>query len=220
MRQTAESQQFFFAKKNQTTPVYKVLALPLRVRQMSKSFCFFFQKEVLSSCRCVSLKATWYKLAENGIQAKALTCYALILLTAAAPPATAPAPTKVEAKVEQVRKARAESLFGQPVTDAKGDVFGRVVDVLIDADGTPHAAVIETSGFFGIGNRQMAVAWKALSFSVKQDQIGISVRLDPDQLKAMPEYKSEAPSVPVATPASKPTAPPATVMPPTPGTTH
>jgi hypothetical protein len=29
---------------------------------MSKSFCFFFQKEVLSSCRCVSLKATWYNI--------------------------------------------------------------------------------------------------------------------------------------------------------------
>jgi hypothetical protein len=27
---------------------------------MDKSFCFFFQKEVLSSCRCLSLKATWY----------------------------------------------------------------------------------------------------------------------------------------------------------------
>ncbi len=47
MRQTAESKQFFFAKKNQKTLVYKALALPRRVPQMSKSFCFFFQKEVL-----------------------------------------------------------------------------------------------------------------------------------------------------------------------------
>jgi len=61
MQQTAESKQFFFAKKNQKTLVYEVLALPLRVRKMDKSFCFFFQKEVLSSCRCVGLKATWYK---------------------------------------------------------------------------------------------------------------------------------------------------------------
>jgi hypothetical protein len=54
-RQTAESKPFFFAKKNQKTLVYKALAAPRRVRQMAKSFCFFFQKEVLSSCRCVSL---------------------------------------------------------------------------------------------------------------------------------------------------------------------
>jgi hypothetical protein len=45
MRQTDESKQFFFAKKNQKTLVYKALALPRRVRQMDKSFCFFFFKK-------------------------------------------------------------------------------------------------------------------------------------------------------------------------------
>jgi hypothetical protein len=34
---------------------------------MDKSFCFFFQKEVLSSCRCVSLKATWYYTPYNTV---------------------------------------------------------------------------------------------------------------------------------------------------------
>jgi hypothetical protein len=62
MRQTAESKQFFFAKNYQKTLVYKALSLPRRARQMAKSFCFFFQKEVLSYCRCVSLKATWYEV--------------------------------------------------------------------------------------------------------------------------------------------------------------
>jgi len=113
--------------------------------------------------------------------------------------AAAPSPPATPTKVEQVRKTVAESLLGQSVTDPKGDLFGHVVDVLIDADGTPHAAVIESSGFFGIGNRETAVDWKALSFAVQQDHIAISVRLDPDKLKLMPEYKPEAPSVPVAT---------------------
>jgi hypothetical protein len=44
---------------------YKALALPRRVGLMDKSFCSFFQKEVLSSCRCVSLKATWYYVAQS-----------------------------------------------------------------------------------------------------------------------------------------------------------
>jgi hypothetical protein len=60
MRQLEESKQFFFAKKNQKTFVNLTCAFPQRVRQMSKSFCFFFQKEVLSSCRCVGFRATWY----------------------------------------------------------------------------------------------------------------------------------------------------------------
>jgi hypothetical protein len=64
MRQTEQSKPFFFAKKNQKTLVYKALVLPRRVDVMDKSFCFFFQKEVLSSCRCVSLKATWYQAAQ------------------------------------------------------------------------------------------------------------------------------------------------------------
>jgi hypothetical protein len=55
-----ERKQFFFEKKNQKTFDYKAFALPNRVRQMGKSFCFFFQKEVLSCCRWVGLKATWY----------------------------------------------------------------------------------------------------------------------------------------------------------------
>jgi predicted DNA-binding ribbon-helix-helix protein len=59
MRQTEESKQFFFAKKNQKTLVYKALALPRRIRQMDKSFCFFFQKEVLSfeALHCGSARA-------------------------------------------------------------------------------------------------------------------------------------------------------------------
>lgn len=122
----------------------------------------------------------------------------------AAKPATPPAaPIKAPtpAKIEQVRKTGAEGLLGQPVMDAAGDVFGNIVDVLIDADGTPHAAVIELTGFFGIGNRRVAVAWKALQFKTEQDHIAIHAPLDIPQLKAMPEYTQEAVSVPVATPA-------------------
>jgi len=138
----------------------------------------------------LKLNGVW-GLRPQRVQGRALA-FLVFFLAAAAPPAT---PTKVE----QVRKTAAENLLGQPVTDAKGDLFGHVVDVLIDADGTPHAAVIESTGFFGIGNRETAVDWKALSFAVQQDHIAISVSLDPDKLKLMPEYKPEAPSVPVAT---------------------
>jgi len=60
VRLDEERKQFFFEKKNQKTFDYKAFALPNRVRLIGKSFCFFFQKEVLSCCRWVSLKAAWY----------------------------------------------------------------------------------------------------------------------------------------------------------------
>jgi hypothetical protein len=62
VRPEEERKQFFFEKKNQKTFVYKAFALRQRIHQMGKSFRFFFQKEVLSCCRWVSLKATWYYL--------------------------------------------------------------------------------------------------------------------------------------------------------------
>jgi len=85
------------------------------------------------------------------------------------------------------------------VDDGKGNVVGHVQDVLIDDTGKPKAAVIDFAGFFGFGNRQIAVDWQALSFSLANNHIEISIHLDADKLKAMPEYHPEATSVPVVT---------------------
>jgi hypothetical protein len=41
--------QFFFVRKNQKTFANMARALPQGARRTYKSFCFFFQKEVLSS---------------------------------------------------------------------------------------------------------------------------------------------------------------------------
>jgi uncharacterized protein YrrD len=105
------------------------------------------------------------------------------------------------AKVKTVGRSRAEGLLGQPVLDAKGETIGHIVDVLIDTEGKPQAAVIEFAGFLGLGNRDVAVDWKALRFSVQKEKILIHVALEPAALKAMPLYKPAAKSVPVATPA-------------------
>ena len=102
-------------------------------------------------------------------------------------------------KLEHIRKRRAEGLLGQPVLDTKGNAIGNIVDVLIDRQGHPNAAVIEFAGFFGVGNRKIAVAWTSLHFSVVKQNITITVDLDAAKLKSLPEYKPSAPSVPVAT---------------------
>lgn len=121
------------------------------------------------------------------------------------PQTTKPGPTEAKkpapAKVEKVEKTRAESLLGQPVLDVKRQTIGHIVDVLIDTDGHPQAAVIEFTGFLGVGDRKVAVAWKALHFALEGDRIIISVGLDVAALRAMPEYNASAKSVPVAAPA-------------------
>jgi sporulation protein YlmC with PRC-barrel domain len=117
----------------------------------------------------------------------------------AAPPA---AEKPLPAKVKTVGRSRAEGILGQPVVDAKGETIGHIVDVLIDTEGKPQAAVIEFAGFLGLGDRDVAVDWKALRFSVQKEKILIRVALEPAALKAMPLYKPAAKSVSVATPAS------------------
>ncbi|MGH7118062.1 MAG: PRC-barrel domain-containing protein [Acetobacteraceae bacterium] len=106
-------------------------------------------------------------------------------------------------KLEKVEKTHAEGLLGQPVLDAKRETIGHIVDVLIDTDGKPDAAVIEFTGFLGVGNRKVAVAWKALHFTLHGDRIVVSVALDGAALRAMPGYNASAKSVPVAAPAHK-----------------
>ncbi|MGH7049868.1 MAG: PRC-barrel domain-containing protein [Acetobacteraceae bacterium] len=113
----------------------------------------------------------------------------------------------VRPKVEKVEKTRAEGLLGQPVLDAKRQSIGHVVNVLIATDGDPRAAVIEFAGFLGVGDRKVAVAWKALHFGLDGDRIVISVSLDVKALRAMPEYDANAKSVPVAAPAHAPLRP-------------
>jgi hypothetical protein len=50
----------FLRKRTKKLLIIRRSRCPNRVRLIGKSFCFFFQKEVLSCCRWVSLKAAWY----------------------------------------------------------------------------------------------------------------------------------------------------------------
>lgn len=102
-------------------------------------------------------------------------------------------------KLEHIQKLHAEGVLGQPVLDLSNKPIGHIVNVLIDQKGAPKAAVIEFAGFFGVGDRNIAVAWSALHFSLSRGKIAIMVTLNATKLKALPAYKSSAASVPVAT---------------------
>jgi hypothetical protein len=163
--------QFFFEKKNQKTFTrLNTHCGGEGASQTDKSFLVLFFKKEL------------------------LPSFFLAFLCAAPTLADPPA------KVQQVSKAHAEALLGQPVSDGKGNVVGHVMDV--DDTGKPKAAVIDFAGFFGFGNRQIAVDWQALGFSPANGRIDISILLDADKLKSMPVYQPEATSVPVVTQAA------------------
>ena len=104
--------------------------------------------------------------------------------------------------VQSVAPEDAEAVLGQRVIDAQGVVIGRLVDILVDANGQPQAAVIDFGGFMGVGNRKIAVHWGALKFSPGDPKRKIAVEMTPDQIKAAPEFRNPDKAAAVVTPAN------------------
>jgi hypothetical protein len=89
-----------------------------------------------------------------------------------------------------------ESLLGRSVRSAGGDELGRVIDIIIDKEGHPRAAIIDFGGFLGVGTRKIAVDWRALRFTPDGGkERKLSVALTRNQVRVSPEYKAGEPIV-------------------------
>jgi hypothetical protein len=146
-------------------------------------------------------RALWLALLLPALAPPHALAEAAAAATAVAAPSDAPAPA-VEQKVspEQVVAVLGLSVMGP---DGKEEV-GRLVDVLVNAQGEPVAAVIDVGGFLGVGNRLVAVAWKSLHFAPGGKTSTLTLELDPAVVKAAPEYKPTKPATVVAPPSSSP----------------
>jgi PRC-barrel domain len=113
-----------------------------------------------------------------------------LALTAAAPPPS---------DVQDVPPEQAMAILGQNISGPEGKDIGRVVDVLVDGQGQPQAAVIDFGGFMGVGSRKIAVQWSVLHFAPASSEHQITLDLTQDQIKAAPEYKDVARAAPVVT---------------------
>jgi hypothetical protein len=121
-------------------------------------------------------------------------------------PPAGPPPAPPQSAVQSVAPEDAEAILGQRVTDPEGGDIGRLVDVLVDANGQPQAAVIDFGGFMGVGNRKIAVHWSALHFNPADPKRKVALDMTPDQIKAAPEFLNPNKAASVVTPAD--TAPP------------
>ncbi|MGT2482194.1 PRC-barrel domain-containing protein [Methylobacterium oryzae CBMB20] len=79
---------------------------------------------------------------------------------------------------------------------AGGDELGRVIDIIVDKEGHPRAAIIDFGGFLGVGTRKIAVDWRALRFTPDGGkERKLSVALTRNQVRVSPEYKAGEPIV-------------------------
>jgi hypothetical protein len=97
-------------------------------------------------------------------------------------------------------------ILGKKVKGPTGEDLGLIVDVVVDAEGQPRAAVIDFGGFLGVGSRKIAVDWRALSFSPGAQGGEVELSLGRADIQAAPEYKPGAPDAAMmtASPASPP----------------
>lgn len=87
---------------------------------------------------------------------------------------------------------QAEGVLGKDVRSKTDENLGRIVDVVVDHMGRTRAAVIDFGGFFGVGNRKIAVDWHALTFITDGDKRAVAtLDLTREQLKAAPEFKDK-----------------------------
>ena len=110
-----------------------------------------------------------------------------------APAASVPHPLPVK----RVPPDQVIAVLGQTVTGPDGKPVGRLIDVLVDRDGKPQAAVIDFGGFMGVGSRKIAVHWNTLHFHPGNAAHPVVLDLLPAELRQAPRYKGANRPAPV-----------------------
>ena len=109
------------------------------------------------------------------------------------PKEAAPAPPP---SVTIIGATEAHGVLGRDVRSPANEDMGRIVDVIVDRQGTVRAAVIDFGGFLGVGSRKIVVDWSALHFGRVADKgESITLELTKEQVMAAPEYKEDTPIV-------------------------
>ena len=151
-----------------------------------------------------------------GVAAFDQRCFAATTVMAQAQPEPAPKedPPKINLRasenVEPLPLSDAAPVLGKKVKGPNGEDLGLIVDVLVDTDGRPRAAVIDFGGFLGVGSRRIAIDWKALDFTPLARAGSVELGLNRAQIAAAPEYKPGPPGA-VAVTAPPAPAPPVDV---------
>jgi hypothetical protein len=107
-------------------------------------------------------------------------------------------PTVLGSSLQQFAHTDLFRILGKEVHSPSGQAMGRIVDLLVDEDARPRAAIIDFGGFLGVGTRKIAIDWHTLRFETSMKD-AVVAELDRDQIKAAPEYKESHEVVAVVT---------------------
>jgi sporulation protein YlmC with PRC-barrel domain len=147
--------------------------------------------------------------------ATALTCGATSLAFAQSPPSSPPtsSPTQTTPTMPGSPASRANTasapatestgdfnaqgqmagsaLIGAKIHNDKKETVGSVNDIYLDDGGKVQGVVVSVGGFLGVGAKAVAVKWDDIKFGKDGKSLMLTTGLTADELKAMPDYKTE-----------------------------
>lgn len=83
---------------------------------------------------------------------------------------------------------RAFNYIGQPIMNSSGEKIGSISDVLFDRSGRITTVVIGVGGFLGLGTKNVALPFEAITYGVKDGAREIMVPLSKEALLAAPDF--------------------------------
>jgi sporulation protein YlmC with PRC-barrel domain len=92
---------------------------------------------------------------------------------------------------QQATDWRSSKLVGTSVYGVDNSSIGDINDVLIGSDGSVRAVVVGVGGFLGVGEKNVAIPFDALSVQRKPDSAAIdkiTVSYSKDELKSAPKF--------------------------------
>ena len=98
------------------------------------------------------------------------------------------APLQTAAQTAILPVHTAGTVLGRHVFSAANEDIGLLTDILVGADGTPKAAIVDVGGFMGVGMRRIAIAWNLLHFDLETGETRIVEDLTHDEAAAAPEF--------------------------------
>jgi len=90
---------------------------------------------------------------------------------------------------------RVDNVIGKDLYMRSSDEeVGTISDLILDEDGQIVAVVVSVGGFFGIGDRDVAISWDSVERTMNEDRDGykFSVNATEDSLRNAPEYDKDS----------------------------
>ena len=92
-------------------------------------------------------------------------------------------------------KIEASTLLGYSVLGSDGDRLGEIDDFILNAEGQVDAVIVDVGGFFGIGEKPVALGFDDLQLmrdSADAEWTAVQVAFTEEELEAQPAYTEEA----------------------------